>query len=193
VIGLLGGTFDPPHNGHVELARGAVEHFRLEPLVVLVVVDPGHKRDVVLDAETRLELARAAFPAFEVELEEHAFTVDSVRGGRFGDAVFVIGADEFVDFPHWKDPEGVLAEVRLGVATRPGYPRERFDAVLEQLSRPERVAFFEIAPVEVASRDVRRRLAAGEPVDGLVPPPVARLIDELGLYRGAIDSAQSPG
>jgi nicotinic acid mononucleotide adenylyltransferase len=69
------------------------------------------------------------------------------------------------------------------VATRPGYPRDRLEAVRTQLARPDRVRYFDLDPIDVASRDVRARVAAGRPVDRLVPPAVLRLIHELGLYR----------
>ena len=182
VTGILGGAFDPPHNGHVAVAAAAKEQFGFEEFVVLVSARPAHK-GVTLDAPTRLELTRAAFPDDDVELDEHARTVDTLREGRWQDPLFLIGADEFCDFPTWKDPERVLELARLGVATRPGYPRERLDAVLERLTRPDRVLFFELEPVQVASRDLRERIARGEPVDGLVPPGVAELIRERGLYR----------
>lgn len=178
---LLGGTFNPPHNGHVALARAAEEQFGDE-VVVLVSARPGHK-DPELDAETRLELARAAFPDHEVELDPHERTVDTLAAGCWRDPLFVIGADEFCDFLTWKDPEGVLAQARLAVATRPGYPRERLQSVLERLSQPERVQFFEIEPLPISSEDIRERAARGEKIDGLVPPAVADLIDARGLYR----------
>ena len=182
MTGLFGGAFDPPHDGHVALAHAAVERFGFDPLVVLVVADPGHKR-VELDAATRLQLAAAAFSEANVELDEHAFTVDTLSEGRWADPMFLIGADQFVDFPRWKEPERVLELARLGVATRPGYPREHLDAVLAELDRPERVTFFEIPPVDVSSRDLRRRIAAGEPLEGLVPAAVAALLEGRGLYR----------
>jgi nicotinic acid mononucleotide adenylyltransferase len=72
---------------------------------------------------------------------------------------------------------------RVAVATRHGFPRERLESVLAELDHPERVLFFEIEPNPAASRDVRALAAAGEPLDGLVPPEVARLIQERGLYR----------
>ncbi len=78
----------------------------------------------------------------------------------------------------------MLELARLGVATRPGYPRERLVTVLAQLAHPERVLFFEIEPLPISSRDIRSRVANGESIDGLVPPGVARLIAENGLYRG---------
>lgn len=178
---LLGGTFNPPHNGHVALAHAAEERFGDE-VVVLVAARPGHK-DVRLDAETRLELARAAFRGHEVELDAHERTVDLLQAGRWSDPLFVIGADEFCDFLTWKDPEGVVARARLAVATRPGYPRERLQNVLDHLSQPERVQFFELEPLPISSKDIRERVARGEPIDRLVPPAVAELIESRGLYR----------
>jgi nicotinate-nucleotide adenylyltransferase len=182
VTGLLGGTFNPPHNGHVALAAAARRHFDLDELVVLVAVRPGHK-EVQLDASSRLKLARAAFPEYDVELDPHERTVDLLKEGRWSDPLFLIGADQFTEFLTWKDPEGVIARARIGVATRPGYPRERLDEVLGQLLRPERVELFEIEPVPVSSREIRDRVARGEAIDGLVPRDVAALIESLGLYR----------
>jgi nicotinate-nucleotide adenylyltransferase len=184
VTGLLGGTFNPPHNGHLALARGAEERFDLDELVVLVAVRPGHK-EVQLDANTRFRLAQAAFPDYEVELDPHERTVDMLEAGRWSDPLFLIGADEFGDFLTWKDPEGVIARTRLGVATRPGYPSDRLDAVLRQLHHPDRVELFEIDPIPLSSREIRDRVARGEPIDDLVPPAVAELIQSLRLYRTA--------
>jgi nicotinate-nucleotide adenylyltransferase len=182
VTGLLGGTFNPPHNGHIALADAARRHFDLDKLAILVAVRPGHK-EVQLGADSRLKLAQAAFPDYEVELDPHERTVDLLKEGRWRDPLFVIGADQFAEFLTWKDPEGVIERARIGVATRPGYPRERLDEILGRLSRPERVELFAIEPVPVSSRDIRDRVARGEPIDGLVPPDVAALIHSLGLYR----------
>jgi nicotinate-nucleotide adenylyltransferase len=182
VTGLLGGAFDPPHAGHVALLRGARAHFGFGCAVVFVVADPGHK-EVATDASVRLALAQAAFPGEDVELDPHPRTIDMLREGRFDDPVFLIGADQFADFLTWKDPDGVLELTRLGVATRPGHPRERFVRVLAELARPDRVRFFEIEPVDVSSSDIRARVARGKPIDGLVPPAVAQEIERLGLYR----------
>jgi nicotinate-nucleotide adenylyltransferase len=192
--GILGGAFDPPHNGHLVLADEAIRHFGLARLVVVVTGDPPHKR-VEADAETRYRLAEAAFagrPGVElsrVELErpEPSYTVDTARWAaeRYGEAVFVVGADEFAGFLSWYEPNGVLEHVRLGVATRPGYPRERLERVLARLDRPDRVELFTIRALPVSSTEIRERVAHGEPIDDLVPSGVAALVRELGLYRAA--------
>jgi nicotinate-nucleotide adenylyltransferase len=182
MTGLLGGAFNPPHNGHIALARKAREHFDLDELVVLVSVDPGHK-EVQLDADTRFRLAQAAFPDARVELDPHARTVDMLEEQKWPDPLFLIGADQFAEFLTWKDPEGVLARARIGVATRPGYPRNELDAIKNQLRYGDRVEFFELDPVPISSREIRERVARGEPIDELVPPAVAELISSLGLYR----------
>jgi nicotinate-nucleotide adenylyltransferase len=180
-VGLLGGTFNPPHNGHVRLAARAREHFEIDPLRVLVSTSPPHKR-VDVDADVRIELARLAFPDAEVVRDENPYSIDTVTG--YGeDAVFLVGADQFAKFLTWREPDAILEHVRLGVATRPGYPREKLDAVLAQLRRPERVEFFDMEPVPISSSDIRERIARGEPIDDLVPPAVAAEIERLGLYR----------
>jgi nicotinate-nucleotide adenylyltransferase len=183
LTGLLGGAFDPPHLGHVALADAAERQLGLSGVVVVVVADPGHK-DVHYPVETRLALAQAAFPGRRIEVDHHARTVDMLRDGCWHDPVFLIGADEFADFPTWKEPDAVLEYARLGVASRPGYPRERLEEVLSGLRHPERVLFFEIEPVPVSSREIREKVARGESIDGLVPPAVAAEIAGRGLYRG---------
>jgi nicotinate-nucleotide adenylyltransferase len=180
-VALFGGSFDPPHNGHVALGSAGKKRFGL-PLTVLVSEHPGHKA-VDLPADVRLELARAAFPDDEVRLDPHARTIDLLRAERFSDPLFLIGADQFLDFLGWKEPQAVLELARLAVATRPGASRAAADEVLRLLAHPERVVFFAIEPNLAASRDVRALAAAGASLDGLVPPAVATLIEERKLYR----------
>jgi nicotinate-nucleotide adenylyltransferase len=177
VTGILGGTFDPPHNGHVALAKAALEQLPIDELLVLVAEHPGH-RGVVADPATRMRLAEVAFPGMDVRLDPHPFTVDAVRDGSFGaDTLFIVGADQAAEFGRWKEPEEVLKGVKLAVGTRGGYP-------LPDLSRyGDRVVPFELASPDVSSSEVRERIAAGEPIADLVPPEVAKLIEELGLYR----------
>jgi nicotinate-nucleotide adenylyltransferase len=180
---LFGGAFDPPHRGHVGLAEQAKEELGAPQLVVLVSADPGHKH-VVTPADARLRMARAAFPDEDVRLDKHARTVDLLRANpEWVDPVFVIGADQFVAFRDWQEPDEVLRRARLAVGTRPGFPQARLDEVLAKLDRPERVRFFELAePVPAASRDLRERLERGEDVGSELPPAVAHVIRDGGLY-----------
>jgi nicotinate-nucleotide adenylyltransferase len=178
VTGILGGTFDPPQNGHLALAQAALDQLPIDRLVVLVAAAPGH-RETVADAETRLALAQAAFSGRgEVLLDPNAFTADALRGGRFGDALFIVGADEGASFAGWKDPEEVLRWVKLAVGTRSGYPPPD----LERYG--DRVVSFELDSPPVSSSEVRERVGRGEPIGELVPDAVERAISELGLYRG---------
>jgi nicotinate-nucleotide adenylyltransferase len=190
--GLLGGTFDPPHNGHVALAHAALEGLQLERLVVMVAGLPPHK-EADTDPETRFRLATAAFdgmPKVELsraELERPGmdYTIDTLETAeeRWDDVVVVVGGDMFASFLSWRDPHRILEHARLGVAERPGTDRRRFDYVLRSLERPDRVSFFTMEPIDVSASEIRRRIAAGEPYEELVPPAVAQLIEELGLYR----------
>ena len=181
LTGLFGGAFDPPHVGHVALASAAKQHFGLPRLDRLVTEHPGHK-ETHLPAALRLDLARAAFPDDDVRLDPYPRTIDLLRAEPFGDPLFIVGADQFSGFLSWKEPDAVLERARLAVATRPGFSRERLDAVVEELDQPERVVFFEIEPNPVASRDIRELAATGDPVSGLVPDAVEKLILERGLY-----------
>ena len=176
-VGILGGRFDPPHLGHLALARTAVEHFGLDELHVTVVVDAAHKRSEA-SAEHRLAMARLTFAGLDasVELEHHEYTVDALEAAGHDDPIFLIGADQLAAFASWKEPERVLELTRLGVATRPGWqPEESSD----------RIEVFELEPHPVSSTEIRERVGRGEPVDGLVVPTVAAYIAGHGLYRDA--------
>lgn len=192
MTGLFGGAFDPPHLGHVALAEAAIAHFSLERLVVIPTGVAPHK-EVTTPAELRCRLAEAAFATvpraeisrWEIERGEPSYTLETTRWARerYGELIFLVGADQFAKLETWYRPDDVLELARLGVATRPGYPREALDAVLAKLRDPSRVEFFELDPHAVSSTEVRDRVARGEPIDGLVPAAVARLVEELGLYR----------
>jgi nicotinate-nucleotide adenylyltransferase len=182
VIGLLGGAFNPPHYGHVELARRALEEFELDRLEVLVSGDPAHK-DVDSPVDVRVLLAKLAFadlPRTSVHADPYRYTIDRLRAEPpSDDAIFLMGADQYRDFPSWKEPDAVLERVQLGVATRAGVDRPPLVPGHEG-----RVRFFEIDSPLIASSDLRARARRDEPLDGLVPPAVAAEIAGKGLYRG---------
>ena len=172
-VGILGGRFDPPHLGHLALARAAIDHFGIDDLRVTVVADAGHKGSEASPAD-RLAMAKLTFHVLAtVELEEHRYTVDALEVAGLDDPVFLIGADELADFPSWKRSERVLELARLGVAARPGYP---------PATTSPRIEAFELAPHPVSSSEVRERVRNGESIRELVVPEVADYIVEQGLY-----------
>ena len=174
VTGIFGGRFDPPHVGHLALARTAVERFRIDRLHVTVAADPAHKQ-AEASAEHRLAMAKLTFAQLDasVELERHRYTVDALVAARYDDPIFLIGADQLAAFPTWRQPERVLQLARLGVATRPGH-----------VAQPEsdRIELFELEPHDVSSTEIRARVQRGEPLGGLVVPEVAAYIAEHDLY-----------
>jgi nicotinate-nucleotide adenylyltransferase len=191
-LGLLGGTFDPPHVGHVALARAAIAHFGFERLLVAPTGrTPG--KAVASDPEVRVRLAEAAFAdvpgaevsRIDVDRPQPAYSFETVRWvhDQWGEPVFIVGADRFADFLTWREPNAVLQYARLGVATRPGFDLSSLDEVLAAVEQPGRVEFFQIPPIPVSSTEVRERVAAGLPIDWLVPRGVEQLIVALGLYR----------
>jgi nicotinate-nucleotide adenylyltransferase len=173
-IGILGGRFDPPHLGHLALARAAVRHFGIDELHVTVVADAAHKR-AEAPVEDRLAMARLAFAGLGavVELERHRYTVDALEAAGYEDPIFLIGADQLRDFSTWRQPERVLELARLGVAARPGYPLD---------AASPRIEVFELAPHPISSSEIRARVRRGERIADLVAPEVAAYIEQRGLY-----------
>ena len=184
-VGIFGGAFDPPHNGHLALAREAIDYFGLSELLVRVVADPGHKA-VETPPQIRLTLAELAFAALDeadVSLDPFGRTVDSLEALDLADPVFLIGADELAAFPTWTRPGRVLELARIGAATRPGSDLDELDRVVHSLPLPDRIELFPITPLAISSSDIRERVTAGLPFDALVPASVAAEIGRLGLYR----------
>lgn len=180
VTGLFGGAFNPPHYGHLELARRAIEEFDLDRLVVLVSGDPAHK-PVECPVDVRVALAELAFadlPNVEVRADPYRYTIDLLRAEQPRDAIFLIGADQYRDFPTWKEPDAVLEHVKLGVAARSGV-----DPPPIPVEHEGRVICFEIDSPPISSRDLRQRARRGESLAGLVPPPVEAEILRRELYR----------
>jgi nicotinate-nucleotide adenylyltransferase len=149
---------------------------------------PGH-RTVLTPAGLRLRLADAAFAGLErtaVELDPYGRTVDLLRARPdLADPVVIVGADQLAAFTTWKEPGEVLRLATLAVAARPGVDDEVVDAALGALAGAARVRRFAVEQVPVSSSQLRERVSRGQSIDRLVPPAVASLVRELGLYRSA--------
>jgi nicotinate-nucleotide adenylyltransferase len=198
-IGLFGGTFDPPHLGHLILASEALNQLALTRLLWMLTPNPPHKLDqAITPVENRLAMVERAIgdePAFELshlELDRPGphYTLDTVRGIKDRDAsaevILVIGSDSLHDLPTWhRAAELVAACGEIGVMHRPG---EKAD--LSELERAlpgisEKVRMVDAPLLEIASSEIRRRAARGEPFRYYVPPPVHEFILRNGLYKNS--------
>ena len=199
-FGILGGTFDPVHLGHLALAREAVYELGLDHVLFVPNADPPHKRDLAVtasrDREAMVALAIEPEPRFvlsRIELERPgpSYTVDTVAElversrveGR-PEPWFVMSAEVLDGFGAWREPERILELCRVAVAPRPGAEPLDVSWVTQHFPGFEsRFAFLPGPELEISSTGVRVRLARGEPITTLVPESVARYIDEHGLYR----------
>ena len=194
-VGILGGTFNPPHIAHLVAAAEARAQLGLTRVLLLPVAVPPHKeaeRDP--GAEERWELCRAASAGVEwlevsrLELDRGgpSYTVDTLtelhERSPEDDLTFIVGGDMALDLPRWREPREVLRLARLGVAERAEVSSDRIVSALAGLGAEDRVDFFAMPRLDVSSSDVRDRVASGRPVRWLVPDAVAERIAARGLY-----------
>jgi nicotinate-nucleotide adenylyltransferase len=198
-VGLLGGTFNPPHVGHLVCAMEARDQLELDAVALLPANVPPHKLvpdDPGPDVRLELcELAAAAEPGLVVRQEEirrggPSYTVDTLRAlheAAPGDELtFIVGGDQALGLPGWREPETVLSLARIAVAQRGDVAREAVEHNCANLAGAERIAFFEMPRLDISSTLIRARVAAGRPIRHLVPRAVADRIGELGLYRAEV-------
>lgn len=195
-IGLMGGTFDPVHLGHLFIAEEARVRCDLERVVFFPNNHPAHRegKEARADSQTRFDLTRLAIqdnPHFEisrVELDRSgpSYAIDTLqhfhREFPCAELFFIVGADSMNDVLTWHRGAELFQWCRFIAATRPGF---RFEAAREKLSgeQLERVSFLETPGIHIASRDLRTRVKRGLPIRYLVPDIVERAIRERGLYR----------
>jgi len=193
-LGILGGTFNPVHLGHLIIASFAADELGLDRVLFMPAQTPPHKPGSgIIDAghrSTMVRLAidedpRFAFSDMDLLDEGPSYTVallDRVRREMPEmDVYFIVGADSLRDFPTWHRPEGILALANLAVARRPGVVLDA--AMLGALpGLRQRVALFDSPLVEISSTEIRERVAHGRAVTWLVPPAVERYIHDHGLY-----------
>jgi nicotinate-nucleotide adenylyltransferase len=215
-LGILGGTFNPPHLGHLAVARHALQELALDQVLLV----PAHTAPYKSDAEAgswdpgpehRLrmcELAVAAEPMLavcpvEIERGGLSYTVDTLRSIHASNPdaqlTFIVGADTAVTISSWREPAQLLEFAQLAVAARAGAARQRVLDALAPISDASAdvgtvrkavrgVRFLEMPVIEASSSLARRRVAAGEAVEDLVGPAVARYIAEHDLYASAVAS-----
>jgi nicotinate-nucleotide adenylyltransferase len=193
-IGILGGTFNPPHRGHLALARHAQSELGLDRVLLMPAHSAPHKSEEEDPGpQRRLAMCRLAVGGaaglqacgLEVERGGPSYTVDTLRAIHAGqpdaELTFVVGADMARTLPAWREPQALVELADLAVAEREDAGREDVLRALAPLSAD--VAFLKMPPVEISSSLVRERVSAGESIAGLVEPAVAQYIAEHGLYR----------
>lgn len=191
-VGVLGGTFDPIHVGHLLLGEAAREELRLERVLFIPAGRQWRKEEKDRDispVDQRLEMVRLAIadnPAFEVstieiEREGPSYTVDTLEqlrseapGARLW---FIVGADALVDMPHWHEVERIFELAKVCVAGRPGTDESWGPFA-------DRVTWLEMPEIEVSSTAIRERVRAGRSIRYMAPDAVLRYIQEKGLYQG---------
>ncbi len=195
-VGILGGTFDPPHIGHLVIAQEAMNYLQLSQVVFVPTRQPPHKpTDEITPIDLRLDMVRLAIarnPRFtlsrvDVDRKGPTYTVDTMRilrrqYGEGTDLYFIMGMDSLVNLPTWYEPAVLIRLCWLAVLNRPGYRAD-----LDELERKlpgirERVIFIPSPALEVSATDLQRRVRHGEPIDHLVPEAVCAFIHEHGLY-----------
>lgn len=198
-MGVLGGTFDPPHRAHLALATAAREALHLDRVIVVPAGEPWRKAErEVTKAEVRLALTKIAFEdlawaevsSIEVRRPGPSYTVETLlelqraegAGASGAGWWFILGQDALVDLPHWHEPERIVAAARLAVATRGDLEAAELEAVEAVPALAGRIDEVPFEPLDVSATEIRRQIAAGEATPDL-PPRVRHVIDALGLYR----------
>jgi len=197
-IGIMGGTFDPIHYGHLVTAEQAHYQFNLDKVVFVPsglpphkvgkhITSPGHRHMMTV-------LATTSNPHFEVSSIEvdrvgPSYTIDTVRAfrDRYGDEAglyFITGADAILEMLEWKDSDTLLELCEFIAATRPGYALHngRIEEIF--VEQANRIHFFEVPALAISSTDIRERLRQGRPVRYLLPDIVVSYIERAELYCG---------
>lgn len=190
-LGLFGGTFDPPHMGHLIVAAHVQEELGLDRILFMPAMTPPHKQDrEVSPGVLRMAMVERAiegdrrFSVSDLEVRRGgvSYTIDTVRAlleSYPGASLTVlIGMDNLVDFGSWRDPSGILDLASVAVMTRPGYvPGGAGEAYLPHMT------LCEVPHIGIAAQDIRHRVATGKSIRYLVPAPVEAFIHDKGLYR----------
>jgi nicotinate-nucleotide adenylyltransferase len=195
-IGVLGGTFNPPHLGHLVCAQEAYVQLELDAVMLMPARIPPHKPvEEEPGIEHRLELCRLAaredrrFEVSDLEVNRPgpSYTVDTLSElhskAPDNELFLIVGGDIAAGLTEWHEPQRVLSLSKLAVAERSGTPRAAVDDALGRLDGGDRARFFAMPTIGISSTLVRERVRAGLPLRYLVPEPVESYIADRGLYR----------
>lgn len=196
-LGVLGGTFDPPHVGHLWLATLAADALGLDRVLFMVAAQPPHKRGRrISPSPDRLEMTRLAiagdvtFELCPIELERPgpSFTIDSVAELQrlyAGASLFLLmAADSLAQIDTWREPDRLLDMIEWAIGPRPGSPLPRRAELRRRFGdAASRIHLLKGPSLDVSASEIRRRVAAGQAIRYLVPVAVEALIAERGLYR----------
>ncbi len=198
-IAVMGGSFNPIHNGHLVAAEVVRQEFGIERVIFIPTGNASHKKSDPMYNEHRYlmtVLATAANPNFEVSRMEidragKSYTIDTIGELRKQcdddcEIYFITGADAIDEILTWKDPEKLLSMCRFVAVTRPGYDKTRLKATIDTINTKYKgnVEFLEIPALSISSTDVRNRVAVGKTIKYIVPEPVESYILKFGLYGG---------
>jgi nicotinate-nucleotide adenylyltransferase len=193
-LGIFGGSFNPPHLGHLLIASDVCGYLGLEKVLFVPAASPPHKSiDDGVPAALRLDMTRLAVagdPRFDVSSVEIdgdlVYTLDTIAAVRqqyHGYRLyFIMGSDSLLQFETWHQPSAILALCRLAVALRPGDDPRQVDEVARGLGRGFALVF-QTAMIDVSSHDIRNRVRRGDPIRYLVPPAVEEFIAARRLYK----------
>jgi nicotinate-nucleotide adenylyltransferase len=197
-IGVLGGTFDPVHLGHIMMAEEARKSLGLSEVLLVPAGQPmTRSNERMTSAEHRLlmlRLAAAGSPhlkvsTVEIERPGPSFTVDTItelrrKYGSKDEIFFILGWDSLAQLPIWREPARIVKMCILVAVPRPGWPQPSLKALEKDIPGiAKRVVFLENPRVDISATTIRDKVARGEPIDHLVPGPVAEYIKEHGLYK----------
>ena len=192
-LGIMGGTFDPIHYGHLVTAEEALHQFELDEVVFVPTGRPWMKaHEVVSPAEDRYlmtVIATASNPRFsvsrvDVDRRGPTYAIDTLRAIKEttgADLFFITGADAVLEIFQWKDPQELFDLAHFIAATRPGFDIADFEAHAE--TRHPGITVMNVPALAISSTDIRSRTAQGRPIRYLVPEGVKSYIEKAGLYR----------
>jgi nicotinate-nucleotide adenylyltransferase len=196
-VGILGGTFNPPHLAHMVCASEARAQLRLDRVVLIPAGVPPHKAvENEPGAEHRLEMCRLAIgphaewlsvSSMEIDRDGPSYTVDTLReihGAAPGDELtFIVGGDMAWSLPSWREPEAILELAAVAVAERAGARREELRTRLAGMDGAHRIRYIDVPRLDISSSALRSRVREGRPIDYLVADGVAEYIEQRRLYQ----------